>query len=131
MILFCKIHIFSFNFPSASDNTVPVISGCPNNIAQTVELGTASAVVSWVEPTATDDSGIVTRIVRTHEPNTAFNVGPTTVTYIFEDGNSNRAVCSFTVTISTGTFLSTLLPLLIPRTCMWSEKIVPQYKTPW
>ena len=55
--------------------------------------------VTWTEPTATDNSGMTPRVIRTHQPGTSFPVGTTTVTYMFMDMTGNRAQCSFGVTI--------------------------------
>lgn len=89
-------------FIFSEDTVPPVISDCPSNINLVVELGTNGAVASWVEPTATDLSGDVTLVLRTNEPGSSFNLGTTTVTYIFRDSSSNSAVCSFVVTVMNG-----------------------------
>ena len=84
------------------DTTPPVISGCPANIVRTIALGQAGSSTSWTEPTATDDSGIVTLSSRSHQPGFLFSTGSTQVTYIFADGAGNTAICTFSVTVVTG-----------------------------
>jgi alpha-D-ribose 1-methylphosphonate 5-triphosphate synthase subunit PhnG len=82
------------------DNTPPVISNCPPNQAVTAAVGASSAVVTWVEPTATDDSGLAVSRVSTAFSGSSFNLGPTTVTYTFTDAFGNDAICSFVVTVN-------------------------------
>ena len=75
----------------------PTVQNCPQSI--TVEtIGTTSAVVTWDEPTATDDSGIPPTVTRSHQPGQSFPVGTQQVTYTFTDQAGNQATCSFTVT---------------------------------
>ncbi|XP_072046400.1 hyalin-like [Amphiura filiformis] len=80
------------------DTTPPRISGCPNDIQTTTELGTSTTSVTWTEPTATDLSGTPSR-TRTHQPGARFNPGPTTVRYNFTDTSSNVATCTFIITV--------------------------------
>jgi len=40
---------------TVTDNQKPIISGCPTNITKTVDAGQCGAVVTWTEPTATDN----------------------------------------------------------------------------
>ncbi|XP_071819452.1 uncharacterized protein [Apostichopus japonicus] len=82
-----------------SDNTPPTIANCPTNIERTVELGSSGLPVSWLEPTATDLSGVVTLSVRSNAPGSTFNLGTTIVNYIFIDSSSNEAMCTFSVTV--------------------------------
>lgn len=67
-----------------------------------MEIGTAGVSKSWIEPTATDASGHVIRLVRTHIPNTLFYAGLTVVTYIYTDGSNNLVTCEFNVNTRTG-----------------------------
>ena len=75
-----------------------MISNCPQSIQEDVSLGTTSRIVTWVEPTATDDSGNLPSVIQSHRPGQLFSVGTTQVTYTFRDQSGNEAVCSFTVT---------------------------------
>ena len=81
------------------DEVPPQILGCPANIVDTVNLGVGGKVITWTEPTSSDNSGTSTMTSRTHVPGSFFTIGTTTVTYSFADPSSNSAQCSFTVTI--------------------------------
>ena len=63
-----------------------------------VAIGTTSRVVTWIEPTATDDSGFQPTVVSTHQSGSSFPVGTTQVTYIFMDQAGNEATCAFSIT---------------------------------
>ena len=82
----------------AVDTTPPVIT-CVQDTLATVPIGTVSTPVSWVEPTATDESGVVSLTSRSHAPGSSFAPGTTTVTYVFTDGAGNSATCSFNVIV--------------------------------
>ena len=62
------------------------------------DFGSASAEVTWTEPTASDNSGIVT-LTSSHSPGSAFVIGTTTVTYTATDDASNTVSVTFTVTV--------------------------------
>ncbi|XP_038069837.1 hyalin-like [Patiria miniata] len=86
-----------------NDGTIPTVLNCPESITQPIASSQTTAVVSWTEPRATDNNGVVRRSWRSHAPNTAFPVGTTPVTYQWIDpSNANsQAQCVFTVTVST------------------------------
>ncbi|XP_038067480.1 mucin-19-like isoform X4 [Patiria miniata] len=86
-----------------NDGTIPTVLNCPGSITQPIASSQTTAAVSWTEPTATDNNGVVRRSWRSHAPNTAFPVGTTQVTYQWIDpSNANsQAQCMFTVTVST------------------------------
>ena len=94
-------HLSSFLF-LAVDEVPPQILGCPSNIDDTVDLGVPGKVMTWPEPSSTDNSGTSTMTSRSHTPNSFFPVGVTEVTYIFSDPSSNTADCMFTITIREG-----------------------------
>ncbi|XP_072013682.1 uncharacterized protein [Amphiura filiformis] len=81
------------------DSDAPIVSGCPNSASYPVPFGTQSRVVTWIEPTAVDNSGIQPTVVRSHQPGQNFPVGRTPVTYIFTDSSGNEAQCSFSITV--------------------------------
>ena len=86
-----------------NDTEKPVISGCPSNIVQSNDAGLCSAVVTWTEPTATDNCTAAGALVwtKSHTPGSVFPVGLTTVTYTATDAALNvSAVCSFTVRVN-------------------------------
>ncbi|PIK57645.1 hyalin [Apostichopus japonicus] len=86
---------------SSVDTVPPVISDCPPQQTETVELGQTSAQVVWFQPSATDNSGTATLQTQTHSPGDAFVIGQTTVRYIFVDPASNPAICEFIVLVQT------------------------------
>merc|ERR1711962_779374 len=94
------------------DNVQPVISNCPSNRAVTASAGASSAVVTWTEPTAVDNSGVTVNRVSTASPGDSFNLGTTTVTYTFTDNSGNPALCSFTVTVNSPTPTDTTPPVI-------------------
>ena len=83
---------------TVTDDELPVITGCPNNITVNNDAGDCGAVVTWTAPTA-DDNCSVASFVSDHASGETFPVGTTTVTYTATDGAGNQAICSFTVTV--------------------------------
>ncbi|PIK34618.1 putative hyalin, partial [Apostichopus japonicus] len=81
------------------DNVLPVVS-CIPDVTETTALGTGGRLVFYTEPTATDDSGVVSLQQRTHGPGTFFSSGVTQVTYIFVDPAGNTAECTFRVIVT-------------------------------
>ncbi|XP_072017164.1 hyalin-like [Amphiura filiformis] len=79
-------------------DTTPPTLHCPD-IVRDIELGTSSIPVYWIPPKATDLSGIVSLVERSHSPGQEFGPGQTNVSYTFEDRSGNRASCIFSVTI--------------------------------
>ncbi|XP_038074659.1 mucin-3A-like isoform X2 [Patiria miniata] len=90
---------FTVTVTVSNDNTLPVISNCPSNIARATDTGLATASVTWTAPTATDDQGAVT-LTSDISPGFAFPIGMTEVTYTAIDGNNNQVTCVFTVTVT-------------------------------
>lgn len=96
-------NIFLLCFPIV-DTTEPTITGCPEDIIESVELGIQTSAVFWTEPTATDASGVVQVSSRSHTPGMNFPVDElTTVIYEFSDNSGNVARCIFTVFVTSGT----------------------------
>ena len=79
------------------DNISPIISDCPQSASYTVPLGTTSRIVTWTEPTATDNNGGEVNIVKSHQPGQSFPQGTTEVTYTFTDAVGNLNSCSFII----------------------------------
>jgi lysophospholipase L1-like esterase len=79
----------------------PVISNCPLDINQDNDAGQCDAVVTWTEPSVTDDLTAPEDIVwyKSHSPLSVFPVGITTVTYEATDLEGNKAYCSFDVSV--------------------------------
>lgn len=84
---------------TVTDDESPVITGCPSNMTQSNDSGQCGAVITWTPPTATDNCGTAL-VSNTHQPNTFFTKGTTTVTYIASDLSNNSASCVFTVTVN-------------------------------
>jgi gliding motility-associated-like protein len=73
--------------------------GCPEDITVMPIADTTFAVVSWVEPTLTDDCNAM--VTSTHMPGDTFLLGTTTVTYLVSNTNGEADTCEFTVTVTT------------------------------
>ena len=116
--LYRKIVILTFQ---TVDTTPPVIA-CINDVTTTTTAGSTGTTVTWTEPTATDNSGVVSLTGRTHQPGTFFNIGTTQVTYTFTDGSGNSATCTFNVNVVSG-MLGTLASLEIAIYGSWSSCI--------
>lgn len=87
---------------TVEDQTPPALVGCPTNITVNTNAGSCAAVVSWTEPTATDNCGTPT-VTRTQGPapgSTFASNSTTTIEYTATDGASLTSVCSFTVTVT-------------------------------
>ncbi|KAJ8036101.1 Hyalin [Holothuria leucospilota] len=84
------------------DTTPPIIFNCPSDITITIPYLSTSGEVTWTEPTAMDLSGVAVLFNRSAEPGSVFNVGASSVSYIFRDQSNNRAYCNFLVTVITG-----------------------------
>ena len=90
------------------------MSGCPTNIVQSVELGTAGTVITWTAPTATDTAGIAS-IIANLQPGTFFNTGESQqITYTITD-NSGLVdnSCTFTVTVFSGKSMELCIIILV------------------
>ncbi|SDX36077.1 Calx-beta domain-containing protein, partial [Lutibacter oricola] len=91
----------SFNV-TIVDNEIPIIVNCPLDITQNNDLDSCNAVVSWTEPTVSDNCTNPASITweKSHTPGTVFPVGTTIVTYTAKDEFDNvSATCSFNVTV--------------------------------
>ena len=83
------------------DEVPPVIENC-EDVSANIMINIGGSQVSWSEPTATDNSGIVSLQSRSHAPGQFFVVGSTPVTYVFVDGSGNTAECTFSVAVIEG-----------------------------
>ena len=94
--------VCSFNV-TVNDDELPVIADCPTDITQSNDAGQCDAVVTWTEPTATDNCTAAGSLVwtKSHLPGDTFPVGTTAVTYTARDAAGNTSlVCSFNVTVN-------------------------------
>ena len=88
-------------FSISADNVAPVVT-CIDDVSSTIGINLGGTVVQWVEPTATDNSGVVSLASQTRVPGSFFPVGQTSVTYRFVDGSGNSATCTFQVIVIEG-----------------------------
>ncbi|KAJ8035384.1 Hyalin [Holothuria leucospilota] len=79
------------------DVTEPVITNCPV-IIFTSTCGKKEKV-SWLEPTATDNSKRSVQIKASEKPGDTFTVGNHSAIYTFEDESGNTALCTFVVLV--------------------------------
>ena len=86
-------------FPAITDSTSPTFTYCPNDISAYTAADTSTTSVTWIEPTAVDDSGSVF-YTKTHASGDQFSVGMTTVVYYARDPSGNQASCTFDITIT-------------------------------
>ena len=98
-----SIYCLEENFISETDKRAPTISNCPTS-DMISEIAGSSITVSWIEPTAVDDAGNATLLVKTHSPGEVFEVGSTTVLYMFVDSSNNIASCTFAVKVRHGVY---------------------------
>ena len=85
-------------FCTIPDNEACVFSETPSDVSVNTDLGQPTAIVTWIEPIVTDNSGIFT-VTSSHKPGSAFDVGTSTVTYTATDARGNKAVFTFNVTV--------------------------------
>ncbi|MGK0189391.1 MAG: hypothetical protein ACI9R3_005208 [Verrucomicrobiales bacterium] len=83
---------------TVADQETPLITGVPTDIDQLTDAGKPTAVVTWTEPSASDNVG-VTLFSPTHTSGSEFSLGATTVIYTARDAAGNEKTASFTVTI--------------------------------
>jgi hypothetical protein len=87
-------------FQANIDTVAPVLAGVPAD--RSVQTSGTTAVVTWTDPTATDDEGTASPVTCTPGSGTAFPIGTTTVTCRSTDAAGNVGTATFTVTV-TGT----------------------------
>ena len=80
-----------------ADGTPPVITGCPKNDSKSLDPDSNSTTFSWVEPTASDNDGILS-FISSHNTSDLFYSGDTVVSYVATDNSFNTATCTFTLT---------------------------------
>ena len=80
------------------DDEIPLVIGIPSDIVQSANVGSSTAVVTWLEPTASDNYGSV-NLTSSHSSGSTFSIGDTIVTYTAVDAFSNSANETFTITV--------------------------------
>ena len=92
-------NIATCNFTvTVNDTQPPVLEDCPEDIEVALNVGQNFAIVTWTEPTASDNCG-TSDPNADYEPGEAFPPGTTTVTYTTMDAAGNTASCSFDITV--------------------------------
>jgi probable HAF family extracellular repeat protein len=81
------------------DNQPLVLSGCPPNLTNYIALGASNAVVTWSNPTATDNCDGVVPVFATPTNGSTFNLGVTPVTCWATDSSENTNTCTFSVAV--------------------------------
>ena len=77
----------------------PVFVFCPQTQTPPTQLGQATAVVVWGEPTATDNSGQEPNITCIPKSETRLPIGQTNVNCTAQDKSGNMAKCNFVVDV--------------------------------
>jgi hypothetical protein len=80
-----------------ADTTPPVLSGVPAD--KTVSTSGTSAVVTWTDPTATDDTDPNPQVACDPSSGSSFGLGTTSVTCSATDASGNAAQAAFDVTV--------------------------------
>ncbi|MFT6353528.1 MAG: gliding motility-associated-like protein [Cryomorphaceae bacterium] len=89
---------------TVNDAADPIINNCPVDIAQSAPVGTCEDIVTFTDPTATDNCpGVV--ITQTDGPvsGSTFPVGTTDIEFTATDASGNTTLCSFTITLTEST----------------------------
>ena len=95
----CSFNVIVTNTdPCATDAIPPVFANCPANQSVTT-TNNACKTVTWTAPTATDNFS-TPLVASTQNSGFCFPVGTTTVSYTATDAKGNKAMCSFTVTVT-------------------------------
>ncbi len=95
---------------TVEDNTAPVITNCPVDMVLNNTLSNCLSIVSWMDPTVSDNCGAgqvamsysapgINIITITNVSFANFPVGTTTVTATATDANGNSTNCFFDITI--------------------------------
>ena len=81
-----------------SDFEKPEIHNMPAEITKGTDRGLPTAIISWMEPNASDNSGSQT-LTSSHSPGSSFSIGVTAVEYTAIDLNGNVGNSTFIVNI--------------------------------
>lgn len=85
-----------------ADTEAPMVSGCPQDILITREVGIGDETVTWTEPVGSDDGGGEVTVLQSHVPGSVFPVGDTLVNYTFVDEAGNGDSCIFVISVVEG-----------------------------
>ena len=84
---------------NVSDDSDPIISGCPSADILAVADGSCQATVNWTAPVVSDNCTIASWI-SSHNPGDIFDKGTTLVTYTATDGAGNISTCTFNIIVT-------------------------------
>ena len=88
-------------FSSFTDNTPPSFNNtCPDNKVFYATECSSSALLTWTEPLATDNSGHVSISYPATRPPVNLSIGLYNVLYSAIDSSGNRANCTFIVQVA-------------------------------
>ncbi|XP_072030692.1 uncharacterized protein [Amphiura filiformis] len=115
---------------TVEETTGPVFSNCPQSQSVNNDAGQNFAIVSWTEPTASDDDDVPT-VMSTYNAGDAFDIGVTLVTYSAIDSDGFTAMCAFAITVADAEnpiiancpsdVTTNVLPTSIPVTLSWRQ----------
>ncbi len=91
-----------FDVTILSDAEEPLLSACPANITQSMDVGQCGTIVTWTAPDATDNCDANPVVNQTAGSNSGsfFPQGTETIKYTATDASSNESLeCNFTVTV--------------------------------
>jgi hypothetical protein len=90
------------------DTVSPVLASCPADMTMVANSSGCLGIASWVPPTSSDNCGSPV-MTSSHDIGDTFAIGVTTVSYLLVDDSGNQDSCSFTVTITNGLSLTTVV----------------------
>ncbi|XP_072028523.1 uncharacterized protein [Amphiura filiformis] len=85
---------------TVTDDELPTITGTPSDMTTTTDTNTATAAVSWTDPTASDNSGGDVTLTSDTTSGSHFPIGTSTVTFTAMDPSGNQATNSFQITVT-------------------------------
>ena len=83
-----------------TDDEKPVLIDVPESLSVHTDPGMSTAVVSWQQPSATDNSVEPVTITSNLNSGYMFSIGNTTVTFIATDTSGNEDSAMFTITVT-------------------------------
>jgi hypothetical protein len=83
-----------------TDQEEPKIQSCPTNLVQETDLGKPTAMLEWVTPIATDNTGDDVAVICDPTSGSNFTIGQKEVVCEAMDSSGNKATCSFHVNVN-------------------------------
>jgi len=85
--------------PATVERIPPAFSHCPPDTELDLPEGTCSAVINWVEPTASDNCEVLS-FTSSHQSGETFSSGTTEVVYTAIDKFGTSSMCAFNVILN-------------------------------